>query len=250
MPNQLYGGVLLKVKAIMDLLSEKNDGLTLKEICEGVDISKSTTLKILTTLQHIGFVRRLEEEKKYYLGTDLISYGQNALSGFDITDVAGIYLKELRNVTGETVNLGIESNDKIILLQKFESLQSIKLNSKVGSKLDLYSSAMGKAMLSTMSDEMIADYFSREQLIQLTEQTIINPQILMKQVKEVQQNGFAIDYKESQDEVVCVGANLEKYNHVFGVFSVSIPEYRLDSELLEDIRRLVLTTKQQIEAVL
>ena len=222
MPNQLYGGVLLKVKAIMDLLSEKNDGLTLKEICEGVDISKSTTLKILTTLQHIGFVRRLEEEKKYYLGTDLISYGQNALSSFD----------------------------KIILLQKFESLQSIKLNSKVGSKLDLYSSAMGKAMLATMSDEMIADYFSREQLIQLTEQTIINPQILMKQVKEVQQNGFAIDYKESQDEVVCVGANLEKYNHVFGVFSVSIPEYRLDSELLEDIRRLVLTTKQQIEAVL
>lgn len=118
MASQLYGGVLLKAKAIMDFLSENNNGVTLKDICLGIGISKSTTLKVLTTLQYIGFVRRSDPEKRYYLGTDLILYGQNVLTSFDIADVAGVYLKELRNVTGETVNLGVESNNKVVLLQK------------------------------------------------------------------------------------------------------------------------------------
>ena len=172
MASQLYGGVLLKAKAIMDFLSENNNGVTLKDICLGIGISKSTTLKVLTTLQYIGFVRRSDPEKRYYLGTDLILYGQNVLTSFDIADVAGVYLKELRNVTGETVNLGVESNNKVVLLQKYESLQSIKLNSKVGSKLDLYSSAMGKALLATKNPTDVDKYIVNEDFQSLTDKTI------------------------------------------------------------------------------
>lgn len=244
------GGVLLKAKAIMDFLSENNNGVTLKDICLGIGISKSTTLKVLTTLQYIGFVRRSDPEKRYYLGTDLILYGQNVLTSFDIADVAGVYLKELRNVTGETVNLGVESNNKVVLLQKYESLQSIKLNSKVGSKLDLYSSAMGKALLATKNPTDVDKYIVNEDFQSLTDKTITDKDALIAQLGVIKREGYAVDDKESQREVVCVGASIEKYQHVFGAFSVSIPEYRLDAELMEDIRRLVLTTKQQIEAIL
>jgi len=93
-------------------------------------------------------------------------------------------------------------------------------------------------------------YIVNEDFQSLTDKTITDKDALIAQLGVIKREGYAVDDKESQREVVCVGASIEKYQHVFGAFSVSIPEYRLDAELMEDIRRLVLTTKQQIEAIL
>lgn len=248
--GKAYGTVLIKAKIILDYMMQHGTGLTLKEISEGIHSPKSTTLKILNTMSEQNLIWRTDETKRYYFGTELIGYGQRALADFDVSRVALPYLKKLRDKTEETVHLGIEQNDKVIYLQKLESPQSINLKSRIGGKMNLYSSAMGKAILATKSYDQLDGYLSRETLTPVTKYTITSISELYDQIDAVKKNGYSIDDKENQDEVVCVGATLEKNGIVYGAFSVSTPEYRINDERKKEIISDVLKTKNDIEHVL
>ncbi|NUG39660.1 hypothetical protein GYT97_07170 [Lactobacillus mellis] len=66
-------------------------------------------------------------------------------------------------------------------------------------------------------------------------------------MRDICNNGYAIDNQENQDDVICVGAAIEKYNKLFAAFSVSTPQYRLNDSLFKDFINQVILTKQQIE---
>lgn len=83
-------------------------------------------------------MRRNEENKKYYLGTVFIKYGNQTLNSFDISKIAYKYLDQLKSFTNETVNLGIVDHDKIFILQKLNGDQPINFNSQVGDTMELY----------------------------------------------------------------------------------------------------------------
>lgn len=242
-----YGTVLIKAKAILDYLMEHDSGLTLKEIHEGMEMSKSTTLKILTTMCELDLLWRNDEDKKYHLGAELIGLGQKALSDFNIHQIALPYLKQLRNATEETVHLGVEIADHVEFLEKLESPRSVNLKSKIGGRLNLYSSAMGKAIMATKSQDELEQYFDCNALDPLTKFTVVNKKSLMKQIDIIRRNGYSIDDRENEVEVFCIGTVLEKHNQVYGAFSVSTPYYRMDEDREKRIIKLVLETKQQIE---
>ena len=244
MEHKLYGTSILKAKQIMDLLADSTNGLSLNEISKKLTVSKPTILKILTTLTYIKYVRRNEENKRYYLGTVFIKYGNQTLNNFDISKIAYKYLDQLKNFTNETVNLGIVDHDKIFILQKLNGDQPINFNSQVGDTMELYSSAMGKAALATMTAAQLDKYFSRNKLLSLTKYTVINIEQLKIQLRDICNNGYAID---NQEDVVCIGAAIEKYNKLFAAFSVSTPQYRLNDSLFKDFINQVILTKQQIE---
>lgn len=248
--KKAYGTVLIKAKAILDYMMSQDTGLTLKEISEGIQAPKSTTLKILTTMGEQNIIWRNDDTKQYFFGTELIGYGQRALADFDISRIALPFLKKLRDKTEETVHLGIEQNNKVVYLQKLESPQSINLKSRIGGKLNLYSSAMGKAILASKTPEELDEYFSKETLKPVTDYTIISISELNKQIAAVKENGYSIDDKENQPEVVCVGAVLQKNGQVYGAFSVSTPDYRLGDHRRDQIIQYVLETKREIEQAL
>lgn len=250
MTEKLYGTVLLKSKKIMDVLSKSGISMTLEQISSMTAIPKPTVFKILNTLNHINFVRKDKSQKKYSLGTSMIKYGMMAMSSFDIVSAAEPYLVELNKVTNETINLGVEQNSKIVLLKKIDSPQPVKLNSKVGGTLELYSSAMGKSILATKTERDLDQYFSSIQLKPNTSNTITSIDKIKKQITDVQKNGYAIDNQETQSEVVCVGAAIQKYGKVFGAISVSTPNYRLDELLLSNLKKLVKSTVDQINQII
>lgn len=242
-----YGTVLIKAKQILDYLMNQSGGQTLKEISDGLQSTKSTTLKVLTTMRELNLLWRSENDKRYFLGPELIGYGQKSLSEFDIKNIASPYLQELRDKTGETVHLGIHSGNFVVFLEKLESPRSVNLKSKIGGKLNLFSSAMGKAFLATMTDEQLSDYLKQVTLTALTTHTITDKKELQKQIDQIKEQHYSIDDRENEEEVFCVGTILKKHDQVFGAFSVSTPDYRLDAKRKEEITAAVLQTKELIE---
>ncbi len=150
---KLYGTVLIKAKTILDAILKSETAPNLNEISKLSGISTPTTLKILTTLEALHFIRRDRESRRYYLGTQFLTYGQKASESFDVRSIAHDALVKLRDATSETVNLGICQDDHVVLLEKLESPLSIKLKSTIGGQMNLYSSSMGKAILAQYSDD-------------------------------------------------------------------------------------------------
>lgn len=244
--NKLYGSVLLKANEILQYLLKCPQAQTLAQICKGMAVAKPTTLKILNTLEVLGWVRRDELTKQYFIGAQLISYADKALKSMDITKIANPYLQELRDKTQETINLGILRNEKVFLVKKIESPQSIKLQSTIGGTMNLYSSAMGKAILATFSSEKLKKYLEKQTLKSLTPNTIVSSTELQQNIKLIRQTGFAMDNEENENEVFCLGAALKKEGRLFGAFSISTPKYRLSEDRKNKFVRLLLNTQEEI----
>lgn len=241
-----YGTVLIKQKEILDFLLQYNGEPTLAEISKGLGRPKPTILKVLNTMELIGFVRKNEDTKQYALGVSLIPYAQKAISSFDIVATANPYLKKLRDLTQETVNLGVVREDKVVLIQKLESPQSVKMHSEIGGTMPLYSSAMGKAALATFSQIQLINYLHNVTLESVTSHTITSPEVLTDDLKIIERNNYATDDEENEKDVFCIGTTIYKNGHLYGMFSVSTPKYRLSEDRKKKFIRLIKEAREAI----
>ena len=244
--DKLYGTALIKGKAILDFILTCDHAPSLAEITAGTSASKPTTLKLLTTLAALSLVHREEETKRYYLGTQMLSYGEKAAATFDITRLARPYLSALRNETGETVNLGVVSDGQIVLIEKLESPNSIKLSSVIGGTMPMYCSAMGKAVLAAYPEVLLDNYFAQHKLKAITPQTLTTQAAVRADLQRVQTTGVGIDDEETEPDVYCLGATLRRGEHIIGAFSVSSPKYRLTPLHRDQFVAAILRTQAAI----
>ncbi|HBF74780.1 MAG TPA: IclR family transcriptional regulator [Lactobacillus sp.] len=252
MPNQkLYGTALVKAKEILDFMLTTDKAPELRDICVGVGINKPTTLKILNTMVTIGMLRRIGTEKQYYFGTSMIGYGEKAANDFNILNYAEDELIKLRDETDETINLGIESDDSVVLLGKWESKhRSIRLKSQIGGKMNLYSSSMGKAILATWDDDRLQEYTQNTKMVQIGPNTITKGTELLNEIDRVRENGYSTDNEENEQDVYCLGFSLVKDGNLYGAFSITAPKYRMTEKKLKKYLELAIHTQQEIEKAL
>lgn len=247
MENQKpYGTVLIKAAGILDYIADHANA-TLQEISRGTENTNSTTLKILDTLTLIGYVQK-KADKTYNLGSKLIRYANKNIEQLDLIEVTLPYLEKMQEAVDETIHLGILSNQEIVYINKLEPRnQSIRMSSKIGVARPLYSSAMGKAALAEFTEEQYQQYLSSHELVPFTENTIVNPLKLAKEIAEAKQNGIAYDNEEMEKDIFCIGAAIVVEQQVIGTFSVSLPKYRLTPSFEEKIISVVKETKALIE---
>ncbi|KRL54504.1 IclR family transcriptional regulator [Furfurilactobacillus rossiae] len=244
--NKLYGTVLIRAKEILDYLLNSETAPTLKEISDGIGMTKPTTLKILTTLEALKFVTRDENTKAYFLDVSLLAYGEKASEEFDIRSIVTPTLSRLRDSTGETINLGIVNDNEIVLLDKFESPQSIFLKSRIGGRMNMYSSSMGKAILSAYSDTEMADYLDHTDLKKVTPNTITTSDALIADLQTTKGRGYSVDDEENEVDIFCVGFVITKYQKIYGAFSITAPKFRMGSEKRKKIVQLAKEAQKEI----
>ncbi|MFD1670652.1 IclR family transcriptional regulator [Agrilactobacillus yilanensis] len=248
--KSIYGGVLLKAKNIMDFIMTCETPPILTEISRNTAMNKSTVLKILHTLELCGYVRCTGPEKRYSLGTVFLGYSQSVLSTFNIKSLAEPYLTTLRDNTNETINLGILQNQSAVLLSKLESPSAIKLYSDIGKGLRLYTSAIGKSLLSTFNQDEFENYLNTTELEQITPNTITNKAELIQDIEVARKRGYAIENCENQPDVICVGFPIVRSGRTYGAFSISAPKYRVKTTDLENFIKYGKIAQSKIIAAL
>lgn len=247
MSQQPYGTVLIKAEKILNFLSLSSKAQPLHVIAKETGMTNSTVSKILTTLEMIGYVNRDESRKTYSLGRTLIKYANQFLANLDISKLAYPYLKELHADLDETVHLSIRQGDEILYVNKLESKRPIVVTtSRIGLSKPMYASAMGKAILSELTEEEVEGYISRNELKPLTPNTITTAEGLKEELVRIRERGYAFDNSEEQSEVFCIGTTLSDQGVNHGAFSVSMPTYRRTQELEEKVVAAVMNTKAGI----
>lgn len=247
--NKLYGAVLIKAASILDVLSQSSEAMTMKEIADACQYTQSTTSKILNTLQAIDYIKRDSHSKRYTLGSRLIYLANSAFLQFDIVRETYPALKFLHDQFQETVHLGTLQDNQILYLNKLSTYKNNQeMLSRIGYTQKLYCSAMGKAILSTFSPEEQKQYITHEPLIARTPYTITTPEALLTQLQEINELGYALDEREAESHVFCVGACLQlNAQSSQYAFSISVPYSRITPELKKEMIAAVIKTKNILE---
>jgi len=182
---------------------------------------------------------------KYYLGpvVNQLTSNQSGLHRYLLINALH-EMGRLSSFSGETINLSLLIQLRSILLHTIPSEHELKItevNSGYGVLFAV--GATGKELLSQLPDEEIREILNKVDLAKVTGNNITDKKVLMSQLKEIRQKGYAISYGERIPGALCVSAGIKNYTHPTAL-SVLGPESRLKPRLKEIIQQLTASTRR------
>jgi IclR family KDG regulon transcriptional repressor len=233
-------------RAVSILKCFKGDAeLGLAEISRMIGLHKSTTAGIVNTLKAEGFLEQNEKNGKLRLGLDLFALAVQARHG--LSEICDPYLNTLLEFTGETVNLAVLDKTEVVYIAKKESSHSIRISTRVGTRLPLYCTAIGKSILAYMDRPKAEALISKLDMKPITLMTITDKNELLSAMDTILHEGVAYDFEEFEQGVICIAAPLYyRKGEPIGAISVSGPAMRMDEERRGIIARTLGGVTSQI----
>ncbi|QTH40700.1 IclR family transcriptional regulator [Cohnella sp. LGH] len=232
---------------IIELFDEHCMEYKLTEISSAMNLHKSTVHALLKTLQAHQYIVQDEESGKYRLGMRFVEKGQLLLNHFDIREIARPHLRALSAETGQTTHLVIMDGKEGIYIDKVEGQKAAIRYSRIGRRVSLHSSAVGKVLAAFRPIEEQMQMMAGYTFVKHTDKTIDNIEAFMKELEEVKKQGYAIDNEENEPGVRCAAAPI--YNHngkVIAALSVSTMVAHVDDLELERLIAMLQEEKSRI----
>ncbi len=222
--------------------------LRLSDLAQATGSNHATTTRMLFTLTALGFVRR-DPERRYHLAPKVLSLGYAAVSALGWRQVAMHYLEALAAELKETVNLSVMEGDEIVYVGRLTTDRILPYDLQLGSRLPVYCTSMGKALLAFSPPDAVASLLARIALLPLTHHTITDPARLAAELDLVRRQGYAVN-----DEELSVGLRsaaapiLDRSGRAMAAINVAVPTKRVGRERLEGaLAPRLMSTAQEIE---
>lgn len=239
-----------KFFSLIDIL-EKKGPLTRKELLGETGMDKSTLHRFLTEMSRKGFVSLNSVTNRVQLGYRFLNLAAGVKGSLKITELARPVMKELSELTGETVHLAEFDGNRLYYIDKIESNHTIRMHSRIGAEIPFHSTALGKVVLAYQEDHFIENFLARCTFLRRTPRTIDNSNDLQAELGAVKKNGFALDREEDNEGICCLAAPIfDNEGRVHHALSVSAVASRLGLEELLTYREKIVEASGKISRVL
>lgn len=223
------GSAIGKVAAVVEALASEQ---RIAEIVRATGLPASTVHRILRELVELGWARD-DGEHGYLLGARLLSLAGQASNRNTISRIAHPILRELGQRTGHTVHFALLSGDEAVYIDKIEGRGSYRMRSRIGLAIPLHCTAIGKALLATMSGDELRATLDRTGTPARTGRTISDRAVLVEHLADVRRHGYAVDDEENEVHTRCIGtAVIDHRGLPLGGVSLSALAFDLDQDHL------------------
>lgn len=236
-----------RVMDVLDVLRYYPDGMTLQELCNELDIPKSSMHELVHTMTERNYLNQ-SENKKYCMGFKLIELGLSSLDRVNVYQNAKQHMVKLVDLLEETVFMAVCVDDEIVYINKLDCSRSVRTNVTLGDHKPMHCTALGKCFLAFMSATEIERVVHRRGLPAYTSRTITDYNILLKELESVRQRGAAYDNQEIEEGLTCIACPIFDYHgRVLAAISVAGPTERIDLRK-QEIESYMLEHSLQISA--
>src|SRR5699024_333800 len=124
-----------KAFKLLDLFTEDEPELTLKEIARRSGTPKPTAYRLLSTLESGGFLdktKKTEHDSRYRLGLKLLELGHLVSAQLELREVARPYMEKLAHAINEVIHLVIVNNREAVYIEKVDSTRALRLYTRIG----------------------------------------------------------------------------------------------------------------------
>lgn len=212
--------------AILRLVAADPEGLGVTAIAQAVDLPKSTTSRILSTLEKWEAVARTDDHR-FQIGPELVRLtGQQPFTQ-NLTTLARPVLQEIADMTGEAVALCILDDRQVYHLDHVQSQQAIRVRDWTGERTPLHVTSAGKIFLAYSSANLVETYLGRP-LLRYTEKSITTPEMLWAQLSQIRAQGYAVSDEEFDEGVIGFAAPIQDpSSKIVAAINVYGPKFRL-----------------------
>lgn len=243
---------------VMEALAGRNGRATVKQLARDTGLALPTTYHLVRTLAHEGYISRLDD------GTVVMTSRLGELardSSSQVAEVRGI-LAELRDFVGAAVYFARVTDGEINVSEIVESSRAPRIDLWVGMHEAAHATALGKAILAALPDELRRDYLDRHRPEALTANTVTDVTQLLAQidsnrsVPSKKKNAphdddsrlIVFDNEEYSPGVSCLASPLVTPQGGIAAVGIAVPTRRLGRE--PQLRKHVASTAGRVERAL
>jgi len=241
---------VLKALRVLEEIGEHVNGLSLSEVTAIVDLDRTTTYRLLTTLLDAGYLIRSEETKKYRLSYKLVSVARLLLASAGPDEIIRETLTKLSRQTQEAANFSVLSGYQAVIRMVSKGSHLLSVDFKVGDRSDLHCTSIGKVLLAQQSESFIDEVLSRP-LPKVASQTITDPAVLRQELAKVRERGYAVDVLEFADDMCCVAAPVFGANGtLLGGINLAGPSTRFGPKRRHELAQILLKATAELSQAL
>jgi DNA-binding IclR family transcriptional regulator len=228
--------------ALLDFFARQGGMYSLTAIQQELGYPKSSLYALLRTLVQLGWVETDPTGTLYRIGMRALLVGASYIDGDPVVGMAHETLEWLAEATGETVHFGRLDDFDVVDLSSRPSRHDLRPVVRVGRRMPVHSTALGKALLADRSDPVLPAELERQ-----TEHTITDHAALAEDLRGVRERGYAVDREENSPGICCFGVTLRLQRPARDALSVSIPVTRLTDASEREIPTLLMRARERIE---
>jgi DNA-binding IclR family transcriptional regulator len=227
--------------SILETVSHCENGIRVKDLAVEVGLNLSTTHRLVSLLEQMGYVEQEPETKKYYLGLKVLELQGFLFKRMRLADLAAQELKSFVHETGETTHLAVLSDGEVVYIESFEGIGSIISRASIGKKASIHSTALGKVLTAWLPWAEVELFLQRKTLEARTPQTITDNAAYREALDYTRQAGYALDLQENSMATCCVAAPIRDHRgEVVAAVSVSCPFFDFNEEKKQMIVKKLL----------
>jgi len=243
--------IIQAVDHALDLLEQFQgdvDELGVTELSKRLKLHKNNVFRLLATLESRNYIEQNRVTENYRLGLKTLELGQTFIKQMGLLRQSRPVLEALVRECNETTYVAILKDFHIVYLDTVETDLTVRVVTRVGSRLPAYCTAAGKVQLAYMTDEELDNYIPSKELKRYTPNTISDKEELKKHLAMVAEQGYAVDNEELDNGVRCVSAPIRDYTRrIIGAVSISGPSMRFSDERIE--KELIPLVKKAAEEI-
>ena len=231
---------------LLELLAS-SAGLTLSELAEQSTLPVATVFRALVTLQSHRMVEVEDPGQVWHIGAGTFRAGSAFLKRTKITERARAPMEALRDLTGETVSLGIEAAGEVLFLTQVEASADLRAFFPPGSTGLMHLCAPGKALLAWYPTEKTAEILHAKGMSRATTLSLSSPESLSRDLARTRERGFAIDDQERAEGMRGVAAPIfNAFAEPVAAIAIAGPTFRLGLSDATRFGSLVRASADQI----
>jgi len=243
---------ILKAFATLRCLAETGAPMGVQQISKQTALNVSTVHRLLQLLVRDGMVTYDPQARMYGIGTECVRLATRVLGSGSYFGRVRPLLAELAERLGETCAFTLyepKQATKLITLVEHGS-HALGYDFEIGSRDGIHAGASGKPILAFLPDAEI-ERILRKPLPRLTKFTVVDPDKLRRQIRQIRKCGYATSRGERmQSDSFGVGAPVfGPHKNVIGSIVVTVPYFRWRKEQLRDVAKIVMHTARQVSAL-
>ena len=229
----------------LELLSTRDEPLSLRDIAEELQIPRASAYALLTTLVGRGWLALADG--KYRLGVRSLLVGAAFVQTDDMAQRARPVMDDLSRRFNETVHLARLDHDSVVYLVTMQSMHSLSIVAQPGRRMPAWATGLGKSMLAERDWDEVASTIP-DVLPAYTEHTIIDHTALRDELELTRERGYAIDDQETAMGLRCLAVAVGRERPPLYAISCPVPMVRLTPEREEQIVAALLDARRALSA--
>ena len=242
---------LLKVIDIIDAVAEAGSA-GIRKLSSMTGFPPSTIHRIVTTLVERHYLEQDKATKRYALSFRFLELGTKVQQQFHLTSIARPHLERLMAETRESVNLAVQDRDNMVYLDQVQSDYSmLRLFTRPGARVPLYTTGVGKMFLSQMNESDLDKYLQRTRPTRYTPSTLVERDKILEELALIRAQGFSVDNEDMEEGVRCVAALIFDHNgQPTAAVSISGAAIRITPDRIDSLGELIKTCASAISSEL